>query len=101
MKDISNEKPAPGLEEFVLEFLEDRLSEFQTLNESFSKKDFEGLRAMAHKWKGFCAPYGFNYLEVLSIKLEELASNKNSSEVDGVLNDISQYLGEKEKILKD
>ena len=92
MVNVKNEKPSPGLEEFCHEFLRDRLSEYQTITRRCEVNDFEQVRKMAHKWKGFSAPYGFNHLEELSTSLEKAASLAEPTKVKALLGEIDLYL---------
>jgi HPt (histidine-containing phosphotransfer) domain-containing protein len=96
---MTNEKAAPGLESFMIEFYHDRISELAEMNESLDKKDFETIRQYAHKWKGFCVPYGFHGLEALSIELEESCLGQNIENISGLLAKVSHYMSEKKKVL--
>ncbi len=96
---ISEEKASPGLEKFAKEFFQDRCSELSLMQESLKRKDFEGIRKVAHKWKGFCTPYGFHYLENLSQEVEKVASEKDFVKISSLLEEISSYLEEKGKFL--
>lgn len=97
---VENEKASAGLEEYTMEFLEDRLSEFEQMRAFYGNSDMAQVKAMAHKWKGFCGPYGFNLLETLSRDLEMCIENGNLDEVSPLLEKISKYLIKKEAILK-
>lgn len=100
MPNIADEKASPGLEEFSLEFHGDRVQEVNLILELVSKKDLDAVRKIAHKWKGFCEPYGFNFLEELSINLERAAIDKNLSQIENTINDIVSYLKEKEVYIR-
>ncbi len=96
---LNKEAPNPGLEVFELEFYEDRLKEFESLKQHMLDSEYENIRKLAHKWKGFCGPYGFKQLEVLSQKLEISSQNKDSAEIKTILQEMSNYLDEKGRIL--
>lgn len=99
MVDIENEKPAPGLEKYTDEFLRDRQSEFEDMRAALVSKDLKRVKELAHKWKGFCGPYGFNHLEVLSESLEKAADELNYDTSTTLVEEISQYLNLKESCL--
>ena len=100
MDDIRSETPTPGLEAYINEFLTDRISELKELNIHLENSEFEAIRAVAHKWKGFCAPYGFNHLETLGIALEKKATELSLTDVSDLLLQIRDYLALKEEIIK-
>ena len=100
MFDLKNEKASPGLEGFADEFLNDRLAELSIMKKYIETSELEPIGKLAHKWKGFCTPYGFNFLEVLSESLEKTAGELNIDGCTTILNQISEYLVAKEKILK-
>jgi hypothetical protein len=45
---IINEKPEPGLEEFVPEFIENRTAEIEHLSACLAKSDFVAISKLAH-----------------------------------------------------
>lgn len=97
---IENDAPIPGLEQFVNEFYQDRVLEFNEMQEFRKEKRFEDIRKLAHKWKGFCAPYGFQGLESLSTELEVECKSSNVEKIDELISKISKYMIEKGKIIK-
>ena len=97
---IESEKALPGLEEYSKEFLSDRVGELEEMRHFLNTADLEQVRRMAHKWKGFCAPYGFNYLETLSCSLEKTAEKMDAVKSLELINQISEYLIKKENYLK-
>ncbi len=99
MFDFSKEQVATGLEEFVIEFYEDRQQELSLMLDSLAKNDLDSIGALAHKWRGFCSPYGFQHLEGLSISLEESARGKNTEESKNLIEKISDYLEKKGEFL--
>ncbi|WP_372655939.1 hypothetical protein [Halobacteriovorax sp.] len=99
MFDLSKEKASPGLEEFSLEFYEDRKEELETMLACLANNDLSSIRALAHKWKGFSVPYGFNSLEGLSISLEKSTERECIDETKLLINKISTYLELKGDIL--
>ena len=97
--DFTLEVPSKGLEEFISEFYHDRIKELLIMKGSFENKDLLTIKSFAHKWKGYCTPYGFNYLEVLSIQLEKSIEENNFEEISLLLHQVSDYLEQKGRIL--
>ena len=94
IKNPSAEIALPGFEVFHEEFLTSRKEELIALRAATAGKDFKALTQMAHKWKGFCDPYGFQELAQQAIKLDIAAQNANSSLCAELLDQIGAYLGE-------
>ena len=100
MFDVKNEKASPGLEEYAQEFLEDRFMELEDMRKYYVNSDLENIRKLAHKWKGFCVPYGFIKLETLSESLEKAAIESNQQESLVYIDQINEYLKAKKIALK-
>lgn len=98
--DLSHEKAEPGLEQFCQEFLTDREDEYQLLIKALADSNFEDMRSLGHKWKGFCTPYGFNLLGELAAKLEVASEQSNKSECQNIISSMSEYLTQKRESLK-
>lgn len=97
---IEDEKAAPELESYVAEFYKDRLLELDQVKKNFDTEDFDSIRKIAHKWKGFSSPYGFHQLESLSSDLELSCENSEAEETLQTIQKITSYLTEKGKILR-
>lgn len=97
---VKNEKPLEALESFSEEFLNDRLAEFKSLEQFEQSKDYSEIKSLAHKWKGFCEPYGFNELGKLSTKLEDELKLNNVDKTTHLINEIRQYLIAKKDYIK-
>jgi len=97
--DYSFELPQAGLEDFVGEFHADRVIEMSDLKLSIDELNFTSICDIAHRWKGFCRPYGFLELERLSILLEKEAKSGNGENLNGIFDQIVFYLDEKGKYL--
>lgn len=92
----TSEKPLPGLEPFFDEFLRDRTEECNgELSTALATSDFEAIRRLAHKWKGFCEPYGFGGLGQMAIRLEQQAAAQNMAECQKLFEQIQAYLATK------
>lgn len=99
MVDLKSEKPVAGLEKYSLEFLEDRKNELNAMLSCLKDSNFMEISRLAHKWKGFCEPYGFNNLESLARKLEITAGKNNIKDTSELIHKIEEYLKLKEEIL--
>lgn len=96
---IKSEKATQGLEDYLPEFVQDRVSELDQLRDACEEKNFELIRSTAHKWKGYAIPYGFNYLDQLARKLEASASASKLDECEELLNELSEYLKVKQELI--
>lgn len=94
IKNPAAEIPLPGFEVFHQDFLSERKAELNLLRSALKASDFKALVQMGHKWKGFCAPYGFQELAELASNLEAAALESNESLCSDLLSDISAYLGD-------
>lgn len=96
MRKIRNpaaEIPLPGFEVFYEDFLASRKDELIELMSAVSRDEFKALAQMAHKWKGFSSPYGFQELAELAVLLEDAANEENNPECSRLLQEIGAYLG--------
>lgn len=96
---IEKEKPNKGLEIFCEEFAKDRIEELSELLLCVNNADLTSAAKIVHKWKGFSAPYGFNYLEAMSKEIEVLAKQNNVDEIKVIAEKIEYYLNEKRRII--
>lgn len=95
MRKIQNpqsEIPLDGLEDYYEEFLTSRETEFKELQNALSQSDFATVMALGHKWKGFCAPYGFGHLGHLAAELEEAARHSSMDTCQALTQEIREYL---------
>lgn len=90
--DPKTEIPMEGLEDFFDGFILSRQNELNLMKSSLVLLDFNTLLDIAHKWKGYSAPYGFGKLEHLAIELELSAHNAQSEHCEKVLSEIDFYL---------
>lgn len=101
MKDlISKEKADEALAPFIKEFYSDRLNEIEQVDGAAQSGDFGLIKEIAHKWKGFSAPYGFNHLGALAIELESSAKAGNQSECQNYIAEVKKYMELKKASLK-
>jgi len=96
-----NETPLEGLEHLVPDFLNKRKIELKELETFIADRNYDQIRQLTHKWKGYSAPYGFGKLGLLAEGLNALAHQQATTEMDSTLVQIKQYLSEKEVQFKD
>ncbi|MEC7277703.1 MAG: hypothetical protein VXV96_15385 [Bdellovibrionota bacterium] len=94
---VQTESCDENLKAFEAEFLVDRLEELEKI--SLDSLDFDSLKAIGHKWKGFSKPYGFNCLAELGIELENNAKEKDEEGVRLTLESVRSYLRLKKESL--
>ena len=89
---IKNEKPNKGLEIFVAEFYDDRMEELDQAIKLFNEDNLLEISKLAHKWKGYSAPYGFNMLGEMGAQLEISSKENNTENTKLLLDRITHYL---------
>lgn len=88
----STEIPLAGLEIYRSEFLTARLEELAVVKSAMVIQDYLTVEKLAHKWRGFSAPYGFGTLGILSEELEEYAVLFDQSQCVSIIEEIESYL---------
>tara|TARA_Y100000590_G_scaffold175041_1_gene200059 strand:- start:165 stop:485 length:321 start_codon:yes stop_codon:yes gene_type:complete len=97
---IKQEQASPGLEKFIEEFYNDRITDLKIIQKRLKVMDLESIKEYGHKWKGFCEPYGFQYLGVLGEVLEEkILTGHNLKSLESIVEEIEEYLILKGKYL--
>ncbi len=91
-----HERPLPELAEFFSEFLADRLGDLAELQRAFDTGNLQGVKDIAHRWKGFCAPYGFGALGNLAAELETRAQEGATDECRRLISAAEAYLARKQ-----
>lgn len=89
------EKPLEGLESFYDEFILNREAETIELEQHLTQNNFIALAKMAHKWKGFAAPYGFGHLATIAEELETAATHHDPLKSRELLISVKKYLAHK------
>ena len=95
-----NETPLEGLEHLVHDFLLKRKTELQELENFVAQQDFDQIRHLTHKWKGYSAPYGFGRLGALAETMNTLANEKDGQQCKVIFAQMKTYLVQKEAQLK-
>ena len=90
----NTEKAVEGLESFIPGFYKDRVADYEQLKGFYEKKSYEDIKKLAHRWKGFCDPYGFGKLTIISKSLEEECEKHNIDQgtVQKLINEVKDYL---------
>lgn len=99
--EIRKEAPQKGLEPYLHEFYDDRLREIEVAHDYLERQNFDNVKELAHKWKGYSAPYGFNLLGQLGQELEVASLNKSEPESKSILELIDQYMQIKSQYLEE
>lgn len=74
---ILSENYEPQLKDFIAEFYKDRVDDVSSLKLALEDQERSKIAALAHNWKGYAKPYGFNYLGELGAEIESLAKTEN------------------------
>lgn len=94
------ETPLEGLEHLVPDFLVKRKIELKELETFVATSDFDQIRQLTHKWKGYSAPYGFGTLGTLAESMNIRAHDKDTAQCASILKEMQEYLVAKEQHLK-
>ena len=85
-------RPAPGFEEAVPRFLQNRQADVMVIAVALEKDDFEQIRILGHNMKGTGEGYGFPEITVLGRLIEKEASARQADGVRLQIAALSQYL---------
>lgn len=97
---IKNEKPQEGLESFAASFCSDRIAELGECKTMLKNSNLLDLGKIVHQWKGFSAPYGFNFLGQSSLEIEKYIEDNSLESIEQKLFEIEKYLGLKKEHLQ-
>ena len=95
--DPASEFPLDGLESYYQEFRQTRIDELIIMNQALLNKDYKALKDLAHKWKGFAAPYGFGILGQIALDLELKAETREYESCADLLLEAENYLKTKKR----
>ncbi|MCH2534736.1 MAG: hypothetical protein MK008_09875 [Bdellovibrionales bacterium] len=98
---FKDEKPAEGLEDFTVEFCNNRIVEIDYLTSQLQQKKFSEIKSLSHKWKGFSSPYGFHHLEKIAHELHSKSQNEDYESCKNLIQEASEYLKQKQLLLGD
>ena len=96
---LESEKPLPGLESYVEDFLASRVKEVEVLRNRIQDEEYDKIIQIAHDWKSFCHPYGFATLGILAKSLAEAAANKHLGDCLKCIEFVAKYLESKHRIM--
>lgn len=90
--DLTSEVPIPGLEIYYEEFLATRIDELETVKSALNVGNYQVITDLAHKWKGFSAPYGFGILGQLAMKIEKCLEGAEIEYCRVLIDEVEFYL---------
>lgn len=93
------EKPLEGLESFYEEFLTSRKKELNELQSALNEKNYTFIAEVAHRWKGFCEPYGFGQLAKIARDIETYAKDNQADNCQQLLKQAEDYLNYKSTVV--
>lgn len=96
---LENEKPETVLEPFLEEFYTSRIGEVNTLSTLVQTGEMKKISGIAHSWKGFSKPYGFDFLGEVGVELEKAAKASDKELCEKLLVHVRNYLSDKKKFL--
>ncbi len=96
---VNNEKCDPVLINFQQEFYRDRVEDYSKLLKCYEAGDLIGVKSIVHNWKGYCKPYGFDHLGLLSLRIEEVIIENKNDDLVQLLADVNVYLEIKKEVL--
>lgn len=88
-KKILSENYEPQLKDFIPEFFSDRTRELDIVK---NNQNLLEIAKIAHAWKGYSGPYGFDYLGELGAKIETESLAGNEEAVESLLSTVTEYL---------
>ena len=91
----TSEVPLVGLEKYYSEFLASRILDINVLKTNVENNNYISVMAIAHRLRGFCAPYGFGELGFLAEELEIFADEKNKENCLNIIERMKAYLDQK------
>jgi len=83
---------ATELADLIPTYLENRMTDLQTLEEAMQKEDYDIIRHLGHRMKGSGAGYGFSTITELGAALEQAAKNHQMEQLKSTMTRLSGYL---------
>lgn len=90
--DPANESPIVGLEQYYEEFRQSRLEDLNLMTNALHSNDFGLISGLAHKWRGYCAPYGFGLLAQMAEDIERASENHDQGLCEQYFSEVLTYL---------
>lgn len=69
---------APGVEDLIPTFLQNRIAEISTLRQALLACDFAEIARLGHRMKGVGEPYGFSAVSLLGGQIQDAARASDS-----------------------
>jgi HPt (histidine-containing phosphotransfer) domain-containing protein len=80
------------LEPLIEKFMKNSWSDFEIMQNAYSKKNYTEIQRIGHNIKGSSLNYGFLLMGELGRKIEISAAGENDVELEGLLNVFKDYL---------
>jgi len=80
------------LKDIVPGFLTNRQKDIISLTDFFNEKNVSEIEKIGHKVSGSSGGYGFEELGRIAKKIEELAMNKNLTEIEPLIEKFKNYV---------
>lgn len=94
--DNKNERPIeiadPFARRLIGKYLDHRRDDIDKLTQALADADFETIRITGHNLYGSGSAYGLDDISWLGASIEEAADEKNAAKIDGLINDLSNFL---------
>jgi HPt (histidine-containing phosphotransfer) domain-containing protein len=86
----------PTVAPLVPSFLANRKKDASSARDALQRRDFQGLRAMAHAMKGLGASYGFDGISHIGVDMEQAALAHDEAALGRAIEALERYLGQVE-----
>lgn len=83
---------APGVEDLIPTFLQNRIAEIETLRNALLANDFAELARLGHRMKGVGAPYGFDTVSELGRQIQDAARSANADALAERVAEYAEYM---------
>jgi len=80
------------LRDLIPDFLDNKRTDLESIQEALGSKDFDGLRKMGHKLKGSFHMYGFTNISNICHEIEEAAKEQDEKVIENNLEVLRDYL---------
>ncbi|MFV8830496.1 Hpt domain-containing protein [Alkalihalobacterium sp. APHAB7] len=80
------------LEDLIPGFLENRKKDIETMKLALVEEDFQQVRMIGHRMKGFGSGYGFDFITELGKQLEEAAKEEDTNSIAEAITNLVNYL---------
>jgi CheY-like chemotaxis protein len=83
---------APDLKDLIPEYLEERQSDINRMQDAIQKQDYETVRMVGHTLKGSGGGFGFDPITDIGIEIEDAAIEEDCKDIEKYINELSDYL---------